>query len=869
MSNQVDITDFAYHPLMERAQNALMNQLKRDESEVAENLKIKAEELKRKNQDHQFLGVQLYQLQQRIAKSQGLLETAFNNSQTLIDTRLEDEEILKNETSSLNEFQAIVQNCKVQHLKYLNELSAQNDTIKKMETYITEIQEEINLAKRVATKKEKSIRENEVQKEFQDKYLDSLMSEINRLEVEYEKVNSEISLKESDIEEINGVLREVEEEINRIVSEKSQLMSKWKVTLSGIGRRDEAIIQASETLKIAQTALLDDDAIIATLRRDILKEQKQNETLVSLRDRLEHELTWVDENLTKTLAEVEQCHEKYTLLTKSLNKTDEEEKKMESLAKQLLLQYESTNLSLQLVIRERQKLEEELQVVQSTQTNINKAVQNLNKEKTKTLQVSHQKENESYAIENEIATAKINKLNLQVVVDQLREKNMAQINELKEKENTIIKYQNDIRQRNDEIEKKVYRVDRLNKKFDRMIEQAGGAENLDSLENSVKRFQDSIEVTAKEIAELERSWLTKQTDMVGVLSEIEKLSSKNEEYKSRISLLTQQKFRLESDQSGAKNDISVAKKQNVDLRKDIVKLNSLISEGITQENELQNANYTLETVQYDELKAVDDECKSLNENIAELKSSKITVTEDIKETDRQILLWEKKLLLEKEMKVALDPLIGQEDIINMEKEIHRMILRLEAIKKHQQTLSTEMENAVLKRDVISNRYSKSQKMSKTSQNGLTCSPSLTKAITTASNELNTWEQKVQDKLNEVADQKSRLLELSNYLTKLEMQSKELSDTIYQSQVRNREAAYLKQVLLESSKCVSLYVNQIKHFESEDKLNELIVTQKNNSANTIAQGVSNIIRDIQSANPHLRDILQRINDMQNVSFLSNL
>ena len=288
MSGQDTITDFAYHPLMERAQNALMNQLKRDESDAVESLKLKTEELKRKSQDHQFLGVQLYQLQQRIAKAQGLLEAAFNNSQSLLDSRLEDEEILKNETASLNEFQAILQNCKVQHQKYLNELSAQTDTIKKMEAYINEIQEEINISKRVATKKEKSIRENEVQKENQDKYLDSLMSEISRLELEYESISSQILIKESDIEEINSVLRDVEDEINRIVSEKSQLMSKWKVTLSGIGRRDEAIIQASETLKVAQNSLRDDDAIIETLRRDILKEQKINETLVSLRDRLEH-----------------------------------------------------------------------------------------------------------------------------------------------------------------------------------------------------------------------------------------------------------------------------------------------------------------------------------------------------------------------------------------------------------------------------------------------------------------------------------------------------------------------------------------------------------------------------------------------------
>lgn len=289
LNNHVDtIAEFAYHPLMERAQQALINQLKKEEAEIVDELKIKSEELKRKSQDHQFLGVQLYQLQQRIAKAQSLLETAFNNSQALIDSRLEDEEILKNEVNSLDEFQRVLDNCKIQQQRYLSELSAQSETIKKMEAYVNEIQEEIQISKRVATKKEKSIKQNEAEKENQDKYLDSLMSEVNKLELEYSENDKLLGLRESDIQEVDGVLREVEDEIKLIVSEKSQLMAKWKVTLNGIGRRDEAIMQATSTLSVVQSSLYDDDAVIETLRQDITKEQKANETLVSLRDRLEH-----------------------------------------------------------------------------------------------------------------------------------------------------------------------------------------------------------------------------------------------------------------------------------------------------------------------------------------------------------------------------------------------------------------------------------------------------------------------------------------------------------------------------------------------------------------------------------------------------
>jgi hypothetical protein len=41
------------------------------------------------------------------------------------------------------------------------------------------------------------------------------------------------------------------------------------------------------------------------------------------------------------------------------------------------------------------------------------------------------------------------------------------------------------------------------------------------------------------------------------------------------------------------------------------------------------------------------------------------------------LLWERKIQLEKEMQEALDPTVGQSEIMELRKEIHRMELRLD------------------------------------------------------------------------------------------------------------------------------------------------------------------------------------------------
>lgn len=52
------------------------------------------------------------------------------------------------------------------------------------------------------------------------------------------------------------------------------------------------------------------------------------------------------------------------------------------------------------------------------------------------------------------------------------------------------------------------------------------------------------------------------------------------------------------------------------------------------------------------------------------------------------------------MQEALDPTVGQSEISSLKKEIHRMELRLDELRKKQETLINEMERTVDKRETI-------------------------------------------------------------------------------------------------------------------------------------------------------------------------
>ena len=90
-------------------------------------------------------------------------------------------------------------------------------------------------------------------------------------------------------------------------------------------------------------------------------------------------------------------------MTKSLAQTEAESKKLDLVTKELKNNSDSTIQNLQVVTQERQRMEEDLELLHSTKSNVNKAVANLNKEQLKVLKTIHEKENEALEVENELA----------------------------------------------------------------------------------------------------------------------------------------------------------------------------------------------------------------------------------------------------------------------------------------------------------------------------------------------------------------------------------------------------------------------------------------------------------------------------------
>lgn len=158
--------------------------------------------------------------------------------------------------------------------------------------------------------------------------------------------------------------------------------------------------------------------------------------------------------------------------------------------------------------------------------------------------------------------------------------------------------------------------------------------------------------------------------------------------------------------------------------KDMTRLNSLISSNTDLAAALEDKHFQLEYAVMAELKDQEAIAKQVESSIEECTTNKNELLSEVLETERQIMLWERKLQLDREMQQLLDPTVGQvgcplhdvqnvlcvpvetdlvlQDVLGaMKKEIHRMELRKADLERVKEQLMKELEKSVDKRDTIS------------------------------------------------------------------------------------------------------------------------------------------------------------------------
>jgi len=216
----------------------------------------------------------------------------------------------------------------------------------------------------------------------------------------------------------------------------------------------------------------------------------------------------------------------------------------------------------------------------------------------------------------------------------------------------------------------------------------------------------------KDCNDMQKDWIQKQTQLLAIASDTDRLKGNLNDQKNKKMILEQKKVRCEGQLEAQRKEIKELENAMKHLRFDMDHMSGALVKYDGKSKELANSNKMMDTEFVAKLKEIEQQCLDIEKSVERVKAEKSDMAADILESERQVLLWERKITLEKEMQEALDPNIGQSDAAAMKKEIHRMELRLSQLKRRQEQMIVEMERAIHKRDAITMKYEPKAKKSK-------------------------------------------------------------------------------------------------------------------------------------------------------------
>ena len=687
------------HPLLARAQSALKGQLIAAKERAELELREKEEALKVAKTQREQIGVDLYGQQQQLAKLQINLENVSEDLHAVTEARSKADAELKG-TKSRSE--AIAKETKIRQ-DSVGESQREYDklasTLKQIEAYSEETKNEISITRRATFVAEENITKKEKAKQEQDLLIDNLQETLKQLLKLYD---AQFIAQKHETKVAQEALNEASLEMETIHFEKKQLVQRWKSSLLAISRRDEALQATEDALRKQREQQLAMESEIEGYKKSVRTEQIQNEQLTSVLKKLEGESEFLKKQLAQSLEKKDRLYETHMKLSNSLEQTEKTVQKAVNEGQKVRSEIQSVDKNIFRINQEIQEIELDMLNNISDQTTMEKSSQKTIQHTKKTMKQIKQEEIDIINLNNEIAKIRVDLLNTQAHNLRLEETLKALDDELKEKARTIQRYEIEIRRRNDDVEKKTTEMDRLNRAYEKIVGNRT-EENMGPLEATISNMTREINQKTAESKDLQKRWMSLQTELVSLQHDNNDLKETIQRMKSEYTILTQKRKRPSNQHQQYNSDIRKLDTSIEHMHYDMTRLNSLIAQHTQLQSDLANENFNLETRIMNQLHELEAETNQLLEKIQVKENEKRQILSEMVEYERQILLWEREIHLEREMQATIDPNVGQDVVGAMKKEIHRMKLRHQELIRLQEKLISDMERAIHKREFIANK----------------------------------------------------------------------------------------------------------------------------------------------------------------------
>ncbi|GAB5581383.1 coiled-coil domain-containing protein 40 isoform X2 [Prionailurus iriomotensis] len=680
------------HPLMVRFQAALKNYLNRQ----IEKLNLELQELgaatKQSRVQRQELGVHLYGVQQHLARLQMQLEKSHDRHSMAACARRQKEEELRaarqlyaqtcqnanGERKKLAALQAELEGLAL-HLFYLQNIDQ-------------DVRDDIHVMKRVVKKLEVERTRAELEKKQQDLHVDQLTTKANQLEEQIALLEAQSCAQAEDTRALRKAVSEACTEIDAIHVEKRHIVQQWVACLVGMKHRDEAHRTIREALSECQHQIASIDGEIEAYKKSIVKEEEKNEKLAGVLNRTETEASLMQRLTTQCLAKQQTLQNEFNTYQLVLQDT-------EAALGQAHVEYATATGELQTV---HQTIQSELEEKRRTDASIAEKLQEhitsnkmtkcfhkliLKLQKEKTNLVTHLSKTDGNVAQT---TLDITNTNCRLDAHQ---KTLAELDkEVKKVNDLITNSENEISRRTILIERKQGLINFFNKQLEQMVSELGG-EEVGPLELEIKRLTKLIEENNSSVTQAQVTWLRLQQEMVKVTQEREEQLASLDTLTKEVHILEQKKLRIENKIDQEKKEQREIECHIRGLENELRKINVLANRSRCSSEELQQNNVVTEKDFVGSLKALERETIEMQERLDQLQEEKAAMLNSLVEAEHQIMLWEKKIQLAKEMRASVDSETGQMEIRAMKAEIHRMKVWTGLARAHIDTPTPETEHS--------------------------------------------------------------------------------------------------------------------------------------------------------------------------------
>lgn len=283
-------------------------------------------------------------------------------------------------------------------------------------------------------------------------------------------------------------------------------MTKWNKSVLSMARRDNALGAVEKQHRTLQQRIQTVHMEVKGCKAQIGVVHEENEKYTDVLVRVSTEVKFMKIIIDKNANQRTALHKQYKVLQKDLESHDVVMVKLVNDKKAVQSSMHELHKKYEVQVQIKQKLDKELVENVSSQTTLEKGAQNVLKSLLKVKKNIHEKYMKTVDVKNELARIGVDSLNTHARNKQLDNSLKERSKELKEMDQLIEKYEQEIRQIIDSVEKKQIYVDRLNRKFDKLVGDKED-ENTGPLEATINNLTKEITKKSSECGEMQREWV--------------------------------------------------------------------------------------------------------------------------------------------------------------------------------------------------------------------------------------------------------------------------------------------------------------------------------------------------------------------------